>query len=265
MQATMIALAVAGMLLAETAGMAEDDAHVCTRAGDKQGPLLLLDDLRAALAEFLAGAPEAAADTSAVDAMLDGVVPPAEEAWRLPEPPELPEGQWVFVPPMPRGCNNSSGGTGLNLVEAGEHRGQFTIDLRAGAGQDSWALASPCLVFTPDRDGMVRCRTAIVLHGALAADAQAAGDTLLRIGTMLAHCHPKDRGSYSERVALEGGGMTGMVRLDNAVLLHEATFPVQGGVEHLFGVGVTGACAARAGTAGMRLFGRVAYLTVEMQ
>ena len=87
---------------------------------------------------------------------------------------------------------------------------------------------------------------------------------MTRLSMMLAHCHPKDRGSYSERVVFDGGGITGPVRLDNAVLLHEASFPVQGGMEHLFGVGVVGGCAAREGAAGMRLFGRVAYLTVEM-
>ncbi|MGD9495814.1 MAG: hypothetical protein AB7Y46_05860 [Armatimonadota bacterium] len=227
--------------------------------GDKQGPLLLLDKLRSELATYLQSQ-----GTSTIDTFLESAPAPSDDAWRLPQPPEIAEDGWVFVPPMPRNCNNSSGGTGIAIVEADEHRDRFRIDVRSGPSEHAWAMASPCLAFTPDRDGTVLARTAIVLYGAVAADSERQGATLARITAWIAHCHPQELGRYSERMGFSTNGMAGTVQLSNFVLLHQTQFPVQAGVEHLFGTGVVAACAAKAGAVGMKLSGRIAYMTVEM-
>jgi len=257
---TMIATACI-LGLAASCASAGDGPRVRERSGEKQGPLLLGDDMAAALVNFVRGAEAGGAPQGL---SLDEVAPPSEADWALPEPPPVQDHDaWVFVPPMPRGCRNAADGTGEASVEAGEHRGEFALDLRAGAGEYAWGVASPCMTFTPERDGVVRCRTAVVVRGTV----EAAGEldqTGAYLGAWIAHCHPKDRGSYSERVGWSSEGMIGAVRFDGYVLMHEATFPVQAGVEHLFGAGLSAACAARDGKAGMKLWGRPAYLTVEM-
>lgn len=247
------------LMLAAICAWGEDDPRVRERSGDKQGPLLLGDDMVADLVAFVGDAQTVESAVPAPDAEA-----PAEDAWQLPAPPEIrAEDAWVFVPPMPRGCRNAAGGTGAAAVEAGEHRGGFDLDLRAGAGEYAWGMGSPCLTFTPERDGVVRCRMAVVVHGTVEA-AGALDDTTAYLGAWIAHCHPKQRGRYSERVGWDSAGMTGTVRFDGYILMHEATFPVQAGVEHLFGAGLSAACAARRGNAGMKVWGRLAWLTVEM-
>ena len=229
------------------------------RSGDKQGPLLLGDDMVADLEAFVGDAARDAGE-AASPALRD----PDGGDWALPEPPEVQaQDSWVFVPPMPRGCRNAAEGTGGATVEAGEHRGRFDLNLSAGAGEYAWGMGSPCLTFTPERDGIVRCRTAVVVRGT-AEVAGALDETTAYLGAWIAHCHPKERGSYSERVGWDSAGMTGRLRFDGYVLMHEAQFPVQGGVEHLFGAGLSAACAARDGGVTMALRGRLAYLVVEL-
>jgi hypothetical protein len=253
------ALLALAMVFAAGTLAADERSRVRERSGDKQGPLLLGDDMVEALSDFVGDAEATGETPPAVDADA-----PAEDAWRLPPPPDTQADEtWVFVPPMPRGCRNAADGTGAASVEAGEHRGQFELDLRAGPGEYAWSVASPCLTFTPERDGMVRCRAAVVVHGTVET-AGALDDTAAYLGAWIAHCHPKERGNYSERVGWDSAGMTGTVRFDGYVLMHESTFAVQGDVEHLFGAGLSAACAARDGGAGMALAGRLAHLTVEM-
>lgn len=247
------------LMLAATCALSDDSPRVRERSGDRQGPLLLGDDMVAELTEFVGDAESPGETPPFPDADA-----PGEDPRELPAPPDVQaDDVWVFTPPMPRGCRNAADGTGEASVEAGEHRGRFELDLRAGPGEYAWGVASPCLTFTPERDGVVRCRVAVVVHGTVEA-AGALDDTTAYMGAWIAHCHPKERGSYSERVAWESAGMTGTVHFDGYVLMHEATFPVQAGIEHLFGAGLSAACAARDGGAGMTLAGRLAYLTVEM-
>ncbi len=247
------------MVVAASTLAAADEPRVRERSGEKQGPLLLGDDMVADLEAFVGDAPRAAGE-----AVAPTPGAPARGGWALPEPPEVQaQDAWVFVPPMPRGCRNAAAGTGGAAVEAGEHRGRFDLNLSARAGEYAWGVASPCMTFTPERDGIVRCRTAVVVRGTAEA-AGALDETTAYLGAWIAHCHPKERGSYSERVGWESAGMTGRVRFDGYVLMHEAQFPVQGGVEYLFGAGLSAACAARDGSVAMALRGRLAYLTVEL-
>ncbi len=250
-------------LLATAAVAQYDGEQWLTRgAGGKQGPLLMMDAMQQSLERFVAGA-EAVGDTAAIDGWLDAAEQP--EQWALPDPAQPDsDAHWIFTPPMPRGCNNSARGSGEAVVNAGDHRGIFDIDLRSGTGQYAYSIASPCLVFTPPRDGRVRARVAVVVDGVAAAEAQRQGTTAAWMGVWIAHCHPKERGRYSLRTGWDSGGMAGGVRFDQYVLLHEAEFPVQEGIEHLFGAGIAAACASKDGAVGMRLWGRVAWLTVEM-
>ncbi len=250
---------IVAMTAIGTMVVADDGARVRERAGDKQGPLLLGDDMVADLAEFVGGAEQAAGAAPVL-----ATEQPSEDDWDLPEPPEVQaDDAWVFMPPMPGGCRNAAEGTGGADVAAGEHRGQFALDLSAGPGEYAWGMASPCSTFTPERDGVVRCRIAVVVRGTAEA-AGALDETSAYIGAWIAHCHPKERGRYSERVGWSSDGMTGTIHFDGFVIMHEATFPVQGGVEHTFGAGMSATCAARGGGAAMRLQGRLAYMMVEM-
>ncbi|MGC9320032.1 MAG: hypothetical protein ACP5KN_18515 [Armatimonadota bacterium] len=259
-------LCAAGLATAAlVAGEYEGEHWVREGAGTKQGPLLMGDDLAAELQSFCAGVEPVQGDVSEVLAVLDAAEAPAEARWRLPAPPPVDEeSSWVFVPPLAQGCRNATEGTGHGSVAAGEHRGEFMMQVHAEGAEHRWAMASPCVTFTPPRDGRVRCRMAVVVHGVATAEASAAGETTAGLRPWIAHCHPKEHGRYSMRTGWDSAGMPGTVRFDRYVMLHEATFPVRGGVEHLFGAGLSAGCAARSGAVGVKLWGRLAYVTVEM-
>jgi len=233
-------------------------------SGVKQGPLLMIDDTVAACESFINAEPAFTPPPvpAPIAAALSAALPPGPEDWLLPLPPSVGSGVTAFLPPFDRGCCTTQGGTGLAEVASGDHRGQFTVDLLADPGQYAYAVASPCLTFTAPIDGYARCRMAVVVDGVVALGGSEPGEAMARLGSWIAHCHPKERGRYSERLAWETDHATGTVRFSQFVIHHEAVLPVVKDEEHLFGTGLSVAVAARSGTAGVRLHGRLAYLTV---
>ncbi len=211
-----------------TAAMA---APINEGSGIKQGPLLMIDDTVAACESFINAEPAFTPPPvpAPIAAALSAALPPGPEDWLLPLPPSVGSGVTAFLPPP---------------------------------GQYAYAVASPCLTFTAPIDGYARCRMAVVVDGIVAVGGSEPGEAMARLGSWIAHCHPKERGRYSERLAWETDHATGTVRFSQFVIHHEAVLPVVKDEEHLFGTGLSVAVAARSGTAGVRLHGRLAYLTV---
>jgi len=237
-----------------------------SRTGVKQGPLLLIDDIVAASQTFLAGGPPPVHPLASSDlaAGLSTMAPPGTEAGALPTPPPTVAGFITFLPPFLSGCCTTKGGSGQARVEDGDDRGAFEMNLAVEGGEHAFSVASPCSDFRSPVTGVARCAMALVVHGAARGAEGEAGEGLVALGPWIAHCHPRDQGSYSQKMTQSVRGVAGRLAWEGVVVRHYAEFPVTAGVDYKFGAGLWAACAASGDAAmALRLWGRLAYLTVQ--
>lgn len=232
------------------------------RTGTKQGPLLMGDDFARELRAKTRGA--TVAKTCPLAERLGKLRAPAKGEWTFPKVPLGPAGAQATTPPFQGGCRTVGIGTGR--VKARAHRGRrgtFDVLCAAGSGQYSYTVSSPCVTYRAKSDGWVSIEFVVLLSGRIEVDTGKDGKAGVEIGLYAAHCWPKQQGKYWQTSVLAYQTDTGS-SIKSVPFSHRVVFPVKKGVNYTFGAGLTTqAWAKGGGSAGCRLWGRLAHVVIR--